>query len=78
MANPPDIEGDEAGRILAAARDGRLLSNKAGRYVIEGEKRPDAAIRRRLLDRGLLTWAFNPRGMRLTNEGRAHLERIER
>lgn len=45
---------DEHYRILRAAGNGHLASNRAGRWVIHGDARPDRRSRERLKARGLL------------------------
>ena len=45
---------DEQERILVAAHDRRFKTNYAGRYIIQGEKRPARRERERLMKRGML------------------------
>lgn len=57
----PDAEGF---RILAAIRDGRMIVNEHGRYLIAGEDRPDRKTRERLRSRGYIDsrYDFGGRG----------------
>ncbi len=65
-------------RQLRAARDGRFLENAAGRYVIEGEARPNRKVREKLIyTHRWMLWQFSPKGMRLTSEGEAALRLME-
>lgn len=76
MATNP--EQAEILRQLRAARDGRFLCNEHGRYLIEGESRPDRKTREKLIGNGQITWRFRPtRGMELTEKGRRELEAWE-
>ena len=57
MGQTQDWIRTERLRILRAARDGRLRINHHGRYVIDGERRPDRKQREYLLHRrGAITW----------------------
>lgn len=60
-------------RQLRAARDKRYWQNSKGRYVIDGEARPNRKVREKLIYRSrLLTWSSL--GLKLTDEGRRQLE----
>lgn len=66
----------EQWRILVAIDDGRLSMNSAGRYVIDGEERPDRKSRERLRGRGLIDHFYEQgRGThwRVTAKGKAML-----
>lgn len=71
----------EEKRILWAAREGRMHTNRSGRYVIDGEPRPDRKTRERLVRRGWIAWtrgeqydAFDLGGeVRITDLGYAAL-----
>jgi hypothetical protein len=77
MSQPATDQQEEL-RQLRAARDGRLLVNESGRYVIDGEARPVPKVRKRLLyDREWIIWTWKPKGMVLTDEGRAALDLME-
>ena len=70
---------NEALRILVAIRDKTLTMNSAGRYVIEGQERPDRATREKLRSRGLIeNWwvAGSGHEWRLTDKGRAALAEV--
>ena len=54
-------------RILRAARDGRLYTNEAGRWMIDGEARPDPRARQ------YLGQSMRLCGRRITDEGRLTL-----
>lgn len=72
---------DEEFRILKAANDGRLCVNEHGRYVIDGEKRPDRRVRQRLIQRLWVSWPhYKTRRCDLTEKGRAglHAEALDR
>lgn len=49
-------------RILQAAAGRRLTRNQAGRWVIDGEPRPQRAARQRLHDLRLIDWDFGDPG----------------
>lgn len=49
---------DEEARILRAADRGALRVNGSGRYVIDGEARPDRKSRERMFQRGYLGWKW--------------------
>lgn len=71
------IVNAEEVRILRAAADGRLRMNAAGRYVIDGEARPERKAREKLLHRlEFISW---PLGgiVDITSEGRAALALID-
>lgn len=67
-----DVTNEQA-RILLAVRDGRLTVNGAGRYVIDGQARPNRKERERLTKRGMIDyrfeqgrgsrWVITPRGL---------------
>jgi hypothetical protein len=69
---------NEQMRILYAIREGRMTVNSHGRYVIEGEERPDRKSREQLRSRGLIAH-FYERGQgshwRLTAKGNATFDR---
>lgn len=69
---------DEMARILVAIEDGRLFLNPAGRWEIQGEKRPERRSRDLLRGRGLIVsiWDNGPK-YRLTAKGRAALRARE-
>jgi hypothetical protein len=48
----------EGARIIIAIQDGRWGTNRAGRYMIDGEERPDRKTRERLQKRGLIEWRY--------------------
>lgn len=58
-------------RILTAAREGRLVGNVYGRWLIEGEARPDRRRRESLMRRGMLAHevGFNVQSLTLTEKG---------
>lgn len=68
-------------RQLRAARDGRFTQNGAGRYVIDGEPRPDRKTREKLIySSKMLMWSFSRggvTGIELTEKGRRELEAWE-
>jgi hypothetical protein len=53
---------DEQLRILRAAGDGRLVLAASGRWIIEGEWRPDRRERERLMKRGYVEYGRWPDG----------------
>lgn len=59
----------EQRRILTAAANGRLRKNEAGRYVIEGDARPERRTRERLLRRYLIYRTVDGT-VKLTHRGR--------
>lgn len=52
---------DEERRILIATRDGRLSQNEHGRYVIDGEPRPERKARERVMRMGWVGWRYTHR-----------------
>lgn len=50
---------DEHRRILRAADERRLRTNKHGRYVIDGDVRPVRQVREQLQRWGLLDWRWD-------------------
>jgi hypothetical protein len=52
---------DEETSILKAVADGRMRVNTAGRYVIDGEARPQRKARAALAARGYISWPRGPR-----------------
>jgi len=75
VLRPPLTE--EQVRILRAIGEDRLTTNSYGRYVIEGEPRPDRKSREKLRGRGLIeSWYEVGRGShwRLTERGRKVLD----
>jgi hypothetical protein len=76
MSRPVDTA--EQARILRAAQDGRLRVNEHGRYVIDGEPRPDRRVREQLLQDACLKWP-RPGGRRMviTAEGEAALRLLD-
>lgn len=65
-------------RQLSAAAEGRFRQSDTGRYVIDGEARPERKVRESLIRRGFLTWLFSQRGystvgLKITPEGEAAL-----
>ncbi len=49
---------DEHHRILRAASEGRLRTNDAGRWIIDGEARPSRRAREQLNSRGLIAYGI--------------------
>ncbi len=49
---------DEHHRILRAAAEGRLRTNDAGRWLIDGEARPSRRAREQLNSWGLITYGI--------------------
>lgn len=74
-------EQAELVRQLRAAREGRYRQNKAGRYVIDGEARPDRRARERLIYTSrFLIWSHGRDGtvsLKLTSEGESGLRSWE-
>ena len=70
--------GVERLRILRAARDGRLKVNEYGRYVIDGERRPDRRIREQLQQQEEISFPYrrDDRRVRLLPDGRSDLEQL--
>jgi hypothetical protein len=69
-------------RILRACANGRLKVNSAGRYVIDGEKRPDRKVRESLMysDPQMVCWPSSLGGSplcRITVDGRDELRNLE-
>ena len=62
---------DEECRILIAAGERRLFLNKAGRYEIDQEERPDRRTRENLKKRGLLSFGYES----ITEKGAKALRR---
>ena len=76
--SPPPIT-DEQARILRAVSEGRMVVNGAGRYVIDGEPRPDRKSREQLRGRGLIDHFYEQgRGThwRVTAKGKAVLDAL--
>lgn len=70
-----ELAGDmtaEEMRILRAAAEGRLRMNSAGRYVIDGEARPDRKAREKLMLRALISWPTRS-VVPISSKGRAAL-----
>lgn len=61
-------------RILSAAKAGRFGVNEHGRYVIDGESRPNRRVREKLMNDTWITWpgCFSHR-VSITAEGEAAL-----
>jgi hypothetical protein len=57
MGHPAWLElSEEHFRILRAVRDGRIVPNDSGRYVIDGEPRPNRKAREQLVKRHMIVW----------------------
>lgn len=52
---------DEEARILKAVADGRMRVNDTGRYVIDGDARPQRKAREALAAFGYISWPLGPR-----------------
>lgn len=74
VATTHDIWLTEDLRLLRAARDGRLVQNPSGRWIIKGDdRRPDPRRRKALECRGRIAWTVG--GVyRLTRKGEDMLE----
>lgn len=60
-------------RILKAVAEGRFGLNGNGRYVIDGEPRPERKPREQVMNRGLVVWNYQrdaPVAFTLTEKGR--------
>jgi len=63
-------------RILRAVDEGRFGLNGSGRYVIDGEARPERKPREQVMNWGLIVWNYQrdaPVAFTLTDKGRAVL-----
>jgi len=77
-ATPSRVPLDREGaRIIIAIQDGRWDINSSGRYIIDGEERPDRKTRERLQKRGLIDWHYTANGYEwyVTPKGDATLAR---
>lgn len=77
--SPFQFPSNEELRILHAINEGRMKTNSAGRYVIDGEPRPNRATREKLRKRGYIEhwWDIkNGYEWRITDKGLTALREV--